>query len=105
MINRPHVKSPRPNEPWEDAECGIAVCDPLLGQHEVEQNVWRELQQASGGHFSSLIVRRVPNGVCLQGVLEIDDEDFLGDVDDLVRRVACVDRVLNQVVVRDSRPA
>lgn len=103
MLNGPHTNPFRPNLPGESSSDAVAVLDPLLGPHGVEQNVWRELQQASGGCFSSLIVRRMEDGVCLQGVLETGDQNFLGGVDGLVKRVACVNRVLNQLVVREFR--
>ena len=102
MLNRPSLmETYQPNHSWEDPTAGIAILDPLLGPHEVEQNVWHELQQVSSGHFSSLVVRRLPDGVCLQGVIETADIDFLDDVERLVKRVACVDRVLNQLLIRE----
>lgn len=112
MPNRPYATGFYSSQTWGEASeaseqetGGIAVSDPLLGQHEVEQNIWRELQMASGGDFSSLIVRRLHDGVCLQGVLETENAGFLGAMDSLVKRVACVDRVLNQLVVREPRHA
>ncbi|MDB5387816.1 MAG: hypothetical protein JWM11_3462 [Planctomycetaceae bacterium] len=106
MLNGPYASAFYEDAAWDDSEesnGGVAVSAPLLNLHEVEQNVWRELQQASGGHFSSLIVRRLHDGVCLQGVLETEDEKFMDGVDTLVKRVACVNRVLNQLVVRGPR--
>lgn len=105
MLNGPHSAEFQLTSSWEDSCDGIAVLDPLLGPHEVEQQVWRELQQASGGQFLSLIVRRMEGGVCLQGVLETGNDDFLCDVDSLVKRVACVEHVLNQLVMRKSQSA
>lgn len=80
------------------------ISDPCPGPHDIEQSIWHELQRASGYHFSTLIVRRLPDGVCLQGVLEADDATCLQDVYDLVKRIACVDRVLTQFVVREAQP-
>lgn len=62
------------------------------------QDVRRELLNRPGLQFSSLVVRRVQNGVCLEGVLEANkaNEDVCG----LARSVAGVDRVLNHLVVR-----
>jgi hypothetical protein len=79
------------------------VSDPCRGPHDVEQAVWHGLQCASGYHFSTLIVRRLQDGVCLQGVLEAEDATCLQDVYSLVKSIACVDRVLTQFVVRESR--
>ena len=78
-----------------------AVADPLLGQHKVEQEVWRELHSTPGVHFSSLIVRRTRDGLCLQGVMETGADDSAPDVDNLVRRVASVQCVMNQLLVRE----
>jgi hypothetical protein len=106
MPNRPYAEAFYEPNVWEESDesySGVAVLDPLLGQHEVEQTIWWELQQATEGHFSSLIVRRIHDGVCLQGVLETADDGVLQHVDSLVKRVAQVDRVLNQLVVRESR--
>lgn len=67
------------------------ICSP----HGFEQQVRFELESAH--QFSSLVVRRIPGGICLQGVLDVDDS--LPDVDSLARRIAGVERVLNQLVM------
>lgn len=100
MLNVPYTDPSQSNNLSDSASGGTTVLDPLCNPHEFEQNVWRELQLVPGGRFSSLTVRRMDDGVCLQGVLETSDNDCLGDVTSLVKRVACVDRVLNQIVVR-----
>jgi hypothetical protein len=47
--------------------------------------------------FSTLVIRRIPNGVCLEGVLESSANlDICG----LARSVAGVNEVLNHLVVR-----
>lgn len=69
--------------------------------HGLEQRVRFELESRHA--FASLVVRRIPGGVCLQGVLDVGDD--LPDVDALARRIAGVERVLNQVVmVHRDRP-
>lgn len=73
--------------------------DPQI--QRLAQDVRRELLSRPGLRFSSLVVRRVQNGVCLEGVLEANKGD--DDVCGLARSVAGVDRVLNHLVVR--RPA
>src|SRR6185503_9800889 len=41
--------------------------------HSVEQEVQRELLAEPSLRFASLVVRRIDDGVCLQGVLEGDN--------------------------------
>ena len=66
-------------------------------------DVRRELLSRPGLEFSSLVVRRVHDGVCLQGVLEANESN--ADVCDLARSVAGVERVLNHLVVRQTESA
>jgi hypothetical protein len=68
--------------------------------HRLEQAVQRRLLAHPDLRFSSLVIRRIPNGVCLEGVLE--NQANL-DVSSLARSVAGVEEVLNHLVVR--RPA
>jgi hypothetical protein len=65
--------------------------------HGLEQAIHRRLCAQPGLRFASLVIRRIPNGVCLEGVLESDADH---DVCNLVRSVAGVDEVLNHLVVR-----
>lgn len=65
--------------------------------HRIEQEVQHELLSHPGFHFSSLVIRRLDNGVCLQGVLEIDGD--APDVCSVAQRVAGVDQVLNRLVI------
>jgi osmotically-inducible protein OsmY len=69
--------------------------------HETELQVRRHLLGQSELTFSSLIVRRMNNGVCLQGVVESSDDH--PDFARLVREVAAVERVISQLVVRPRR--
>lgn len=69
--------------------------------HRVEQDVQRELLADPRLKFSSLVVRRIDNGVCLQGVLESDDDS--PDVCSIAQRVAGVRHVLNRLVVAPGR--
>jgi hypothetical protein len=41
-----------------------------FAEHELELTVQRELLAQPGLDFASLVVRRIPGGVCLEGVLE-----------------------------------
>jgi hypothetical protein len=65
--------------------------------HGLEQAVHRRLRSQPGLEIASLVIRRIPNGVCLEGVLESDADQ---DVCNLARSVAGVDAVLNHLVVR-----
>jgi len=65
--------------------------------HRIEQEVQHELLSQPGFRFASLVIRRLDNGVCLQGVLEVDDNS--PDVCSVAQRVAGVGRVLNRLVI------
>jgi osmotically-inducible protein OsmY len=74
-----------------------AVSDP----HQVERSVRHRLLNFPGVSFSSLVVRRFSNGLCLQGTIEIEDADSdQSDVCQLAREVAGVEQIINQLVVR-----
>jgi hypothetical protein len=68
--------------------------------HRLEGAVRRHLLSHPKLRFSTLVIRRIPNGVCLQGVLE-DSVDL--DVCNLARSVAGVNEVLNHLVVRQRQ--
>jgi osmotically-inducible protein OsmY len=69
--------------------------------HGVEIDVRRRLLSHPRLHFSSLVVRRMRDGICLEGVVETDAE--LNDVDRLVGSVRGVNMILNRLVLH--RPA
>ncbi|QDT52681.1 hypothetical protein Pan44_06930 [Caulifigura coniformis] len=71
--------------------------------HDLERDVQRKLQETPGLHFSSLVVRRLENGLCVQGVLET--ASVQPDIAALVRRISGLSNVLDQVVVRESPAA
>ncbi|MFG0331894.1 MAG: hypothetical protein ACF8TS_00905 [Maioricimonas sp. JB049] len=77
-------------------------CPPAGDTRAVERNVRRALIDQPGLKFSSLVVRRVDDGICLEGVLEVSDDTDEADVSSLARQVAGVDRVLNRLLVCDS---
>jgi len=64
--------------------------------HRLEQAVQRRLLSNPSLRFSSLVIRRIPNGVCLEGVLE-NGADL--DVCTLARSIVGVDEVRNHLVV------
>lgn len=65
--------------------------------HRIEREVQRALLSHPRLRFSSLVIRRTGNGVCLQGVLQ-DDADS-PDVCTIAQRVAGVEHVLNHLVI------
>lgn len=69
--------------------------------HQVEQDVRRALLSHPAFHFSSLVVRRIADGVCLQGVLEADDDS--PDVSSIAQRVNGVNCVLNHLLIAPHR--
>ena len=101
MLNSPHFTSCSEQAGWQSSLEGTAVSDPLLSHHEIEQSVWRELQSIPRVHFYSLTVRRVRDGICLQGVVEAEDSDSAADICDLVRRIAQIETVVNHLLVRE----
>ena len=67
--------------------------------HEYERDIQRRLLETPGLHFSSLIVRRLDNGICVQGVLEMSGPHL--DIGKVVRDISGAENVVNQVVVRE----
>lgn len=70
----------------------------VLHPHRLERDLRHRLMSEPSLNFQSLVVHRIENGVCLEGVLEVTDEQ--ADVEDLIRQAAGVERVLNCLVVR-----
>ncbi len=88
----------------ESMECRGVTCaaetneESCCGPHDVELGVRRQLLAQPRLQFNSLVVRRIDDGVCLEGIVETDaDRD---DVDRLAVTVAGVNRVLNRLVLR-----
>jgi hypothetical protein len=69
--------------------------------HQVEQEVLSILLAEPNLHFSSLVVRRIADGVCLQGTVEVDETS--PDVIDVAKRVRGVYCVLNHLVKTPRR--
>lgn len=70
----------------------------VASPHSIEHEVQRRLLAAPNLNFSSLVVRRVENGVCLEGVLETGSR--AAEAEELARQISSVQRVLNHLVVR-----
>ncbi|QDU36469.1 hypothetical protein Mal4_07550 [Maioricimonas rarisocia] len=77
-------------------------CPPAGDRREIERNVRNTLVDQPGLKFSSLVVRRIHDGVCLEGVLEVSDDTDGTDVSNLARQVAGVDNVINRLLVCDT---
>ena len=69
-----------------------------LGRHHVEQAVQRELMAHPQLHFKTLVVRRTQNGVCLEGILEADEN--CPDVGNIAKTIAGVEEVINRLMVK-----
>lgn len=82
------------------ALCGddstTAVSPLPIDHHLLEFDVQHRLRTVPGLDFETLVIRRVPDGVCLEGVLKSGEGD--PDLTDLVRQVAGVTRVLDRIV-------
>lgn len=72
--------------------------DDTFQPHGVELDVRRQLMSHPHLSFSSLVVRRIRDGVCLEGVVETDAE--LDDVDQFVGAVSGVSTILNRLVLQ-----
>jgi hypothetical protein len=92
---------------WDDPVPSVPMSTTVSAapvvSHEIECEVQRRLLDEPGLHFSSLVIRRVNDGVCIQGVLET--ETGSPDLSRLARQVSGVKRVIDQVVVRNVAPA
>ncbi len=66
------------------------------GCHQVEEEVRRQLLSDPNLHFSDLVIRRLPDGVCLEGFLDVNCDS--GHISDLAQRVAGVETVLNRLI-------
>ena len=71
------------------------------GPHDLECLIQRGLQSYPGLKFSRLTVHKCPQGVCLEGLLE-SNEDCL-DLCDLVNEIAGV-HAINHIVMRPNVP-
>ncbi len=65
--------------------------------HQLEADVRRALLSSEGLDIASLVVRRLPNGVCLEGVINVNSDDV--DVCKAVRQLSGVGEVVNHLVV------
>lgn len=82
---------PASKPPTSSTDSGIFT--PL---HPVEYEVLRRLREHPRLKISSLVIRRIPSGVCLQGVLEADPEHL--DLHRLLRDIEGIEQVVNHLV-------
>lgn len=71
---------------------------PQPHPHQVETEVSLALRETMGIHVESLSIHQIEGGVCLHGVVEVDDLQL--DVTDVVRRALGIDQVINRMIVR-----
>ena len=70
---------------------------PPRSSHQLETDVRRVLSESDGLYVHSLVVRRMPNGICLEGVIRVASDDF--DVCRAVRQIDGVGEVVNHLLV------
>lgn len=73
----------------------------LLHPHRLEQEIRNRLMEEPSLHFTSLVVRRLPDGLCLEGVLETNDDT--DTVSSVVHDICGAMQVLNHLVVHRAR--
>lgn len=88
--SRPLPKQPS-KQPNSTTDSGAFT--PL---HPLEYEVTRKLRSYPTVKISSLVVRRTPDGICLQGVLESDAEDV--EFRQLLCELESLANVVNQLV-------
>ncbi len=95
----PKERAPERALPADDDEPDSVILTEAA--QRIELQVQRALRSDPRLRFASLHVHRVDDGVCLEGVVEVDGPcpDFV----ELARRVEGVNRVLNHLVVRGCR--
>ena len=82
-------------------ECGSTPPSPrysLCPPHRVEEEVVRTLRNVPGVHVESLSAHQIDDGVCLHGVVEVDDPST--DIEAIIRRALSIDHVINRMVVK-----
>jgi len=92
---------PAATTPVGSAESARPVAD-LDARHSLEREVHRRLQSHPGLEIKSLVVRRTPSGVCLEGRIEVQDGDV--DLRRLMAGVPGLNELINHLVVCSPRP-
>ena len=73
--------------------------------HVIELAVQRELLARKKWSFHSLVVHRMRDGICLQGVVQGGKDTDTGEICDLAREVAGVTNVINHLVLQHPEAA
>lgn len=89
------------NSSCSDSAVLTADDSVIFHRHQLEQDVRSQLMAEPTLNFTSLVVRRIHNGLCLEGVLETNDN--APDVARIVRRICGVSQVLDHLVVHRPR--
>ncbi|MFM8477863.1 MAG: hypothetical protein ACKOEO_18930 [Planctomycetaceae bacterium] len=79
-----------------------ALAGPVTGDVGLEPFVRGILADCHGFRIDRLVVRRTPEGLCLDGVIRTSTEN--ADIVDLVRAATGVTEVLNRLVVFHEDP-
>ena len=83
----------------------LAVVEPCCVErqpHAIETAVRNKLTCQKAMRVLKLAVHRVPGGVCLEGVMETDED--CQDVNEIVREIAGVEKVINHLLILPSSP-
>ncbi|MCA9079375.1 MAG: BON domain-containing protein [Planctomycetaceae bacterium] len=82
-------------------ESAVGVCgDCERKSHQLETQVQRWLLTNPRLNFASLVVRGIPNGLCLEGVLRGDDAE--AELEAILRQLPGVKRVVNNIRICPS---
>ena len=99
MLQQSMVSVPEGYDALMEDACCYAVPDfSLCPPHRVEAEVLQTLRDAPGVHVESLTVHRIDDGVCLHGVVVVEDPST--DLEDIVHRALAIDHVINRMVVK-----
>lgn len=82
----------------ERTQSGTKVAS-RIAPHSVERAARRALLAEPTFHFSTLVVRRINGGVCLEGVMDVEDGTS-PDVAGLLQRIDGINNVVNHLVRR-----
>ena len=69
----------------------------LRSAHQLEADIRYALNAVIGLDIGSLMIRRMPNGICLEGVIRVSSDAF--DVCSLIREIEGVGEVVDHLVV------
>lgn len=75
----------------------VDSADTDSDSRQLEASIRRALLAEDGLEVASLAVRRLPNGVCLEGVIRVHSDDM--DVCRAIRQIDGVGQIVNHLVV------